>query len=80
MNVMERPIAYDSSSQFYRELQALQGEMSEENYMRLTDAIGNLQAHDLENLSYEDFHASLAGLSPNQIIQKSDRMCQEADC
>lgn len=68
---MNRPMQFESSSQFYRVLQSLETQISEANYQRLTDAIGYLQAHDLENLDYEDFHNSLAGLTPNEIIQKA---------
>lgn len=76
-DVMSRPIEFESSSQFYRSLQALEGELSASDYQRLTDAIGYLQAHDLENLDYEDFHDSLSGLSPNQIIQKAEGLGEQ---
>ncbi|HKJ16124.1 MAG TPA: hypothetical protein VJ984_02080 [Xanthomonadales bacterium] len=77
---MNSPMEFESSSEFYRELQTLQGEISDDDYHRLTDAIGYLQAHDLEHLDYEDFHDTLSGLTPNQIIRKADDACSGPDC
>ena len=77
---MDNPLVYENPAEFYRILQSLEKVITPDEYQQLTDAIGNLKVYDLDNVTHEDFHASMEGLSPNQIIEKAAGVCDQVGC
>ncbi|MBL4660682.1 MAG: hypothetical protein JKY19_10015 [Alcanivoracaceae bacterium] len=76
---LNTPIQFQNPSGFFHALAALEHELSNENYLALTDAIGYLKALDTSQISLDDFYSGFAGLTPSQIIHKAYDLKQSKD-
>jgi hypothetical protein len=72
--LMDKPIQFKNPSGFFHALAKLEGELSKENYLALTDAVGFLKVSDTNTNSLDDFYSGFSGLTPKQIILKANEL------
>ena len=70
-SMMHKPMLFNTTAEFTRQLQTLKEKISEQEYKELTDAIGYLKISDTKNVSITDFYQSLKGKTPAEIIQQA---------
>ena len=68
------PIQFQNPSEFFHALVVLESELSNDDYLALTDAIGYLKVSNTSIVSLDDFYSGFSGLTPSEIISKAHEL------